>query len=140
MTPIAFPDPVYSLAVKAKTKADEDKLGPALQKLAEEDPTFRTHRDPETSQTLMAGLGETHLDIVVERLKRKFGVEVETETPKIAYRETITANSGGPGPAQEADRWPRAVRRLLDQARAAAEGRGLRVCGRDRRRLDTAGS
>ncbi|MCE5200670.1 MAG: elongation factor G [Armatimonadota bacterium] len=97
LDPIAFPDPVYSLAVKAKTKADEDKLGPALQKLSEEDPSFKTHRDAETSQTLMAGQGDTHLDIVVERLKRKFGVEVETETPKIAYRETINGTAEAQG-------------------------------------------
>jgi len=90
LKPIEFPEPVHSLAVKAKTKADEDKLGPALQKLAEEDPTFHTYRDPDTGQTLMSGLGETHVDIMVERLKRKFGVEVETELPKVAYRETIT--------------------------------------------------
>ncbi len=94
---IDFPDPVYHLGVKAKTKADEDKLGPALQKLAEEDPTFHTRRDADTSQTLMSGLGETHLDIMVERLKRKFGVEVETDTPKIAYRETITKSADAQG-------------------------------------------
>ena len=77
------------------------------------------------SQTMMAGLGDTHLDIVVERLKRKFGVEVDTEKPKIAYRETITRNGGGPGQAQETDRRSRTVRRLLGQAGAAAEGSGL---------------
>jgi elongation factor G len=94
---IEYPEPVHSLAVTARTKADEDKLGPALQKLSEEDPSFRTVRDPETNQTLMSGLGETHLDIVVERLKRKFGVEVGTETPKIAYRETITQTAEAQG-------------------------------------------
>ncbi len=97
LEPISFPDPVYSLAVMAKTKSDEDKLGPALQKISEEDPTFRTRRDPETSQTVMSGLGESHLDIVVERLKRKFGVEVETEVPKIAYRETVTRTAEAQG-------------------------------------------
>ena len=97
LKPIDFPDPVYSLAVRAKTKADEDKLGPGLQKLSEEDPTFKTNREAETAQTLMSGQGETHLDIVVERLKRKFGVEVETSTPKIAYRETITAMAQAQG-------------------------------------------
>lgn len=97
LPPIAFPEPVYSLAVKAKTKADEDKLGPALQKLAEEDPTFRTVRDQTVGQTLISGLGETHLDIVVERLKRKFGVEVETDMPRIAYRETITTTAEAQG-------------------------------------------
>ena len=94
---IEFPEPVYSLAVKAKTKADEDKLGPALQKLAEEDPTFQTYRDQEIGQTLIRGLGETQLDIMVERLKRKFGVEVETETPKVPYRETITTTAEAQG-------------------------------------------
>ncbi len=94
---IAYPEPVHMLSVRARTKADEDKLGPGLQKLSEEDPTFRTHRDSETSQTIIGGLGDTHLDIVVERLKRKFGVEVDTETPKIAYRETITATTEAQG-------------------------------------------
>ena len=97
LKPIAFPDPVYSLAVKAKTKADEDKLGPGLQKLAEEDPTFHTVRDQAVGQTLISGLGEAHLDIVVERLKRKFGVEVETDIPKVAYRETITGTAEAQG-------------------------------------------
>jgi elongation factor G len=97
LKPIDFPDPVYSLAVRAKTKADEDKLGPALQKLAEEDPTFHTIRDQAVGQTLISGLGEAHLDIVVERLKRKFGVEVETAMPKVAYQETITASAEGQG-------------------------------------------
>lgn len=93
---IEFPEPVHSVAVRAKTKADEDKLGPALAKLAEEDPAFRVHRDTDVNQTLVSGTGETHLDIMVERLKRKFGVEVETDMPKIAYKETIT----GTGEAQ----------------------------------------
>jgi elongation factor G len=97
LKPIDYPEPVYSLAVKAKTKADEDKLGPGLQKLAEEDPTFHTNREVATSQTLISGMGEAHLDIVVERLKRKFGVEVETETPKVAYMETITTKAEAQG-------------------------------------------
>lgn len=94
---IEYPAPVYSLSIKAKTKADEDKLGPALQKLAEEDPTFKTRREQETGQTLIEGLGEAHLDIVTDRLKRKFGVDVNTETPKIPYRETITQHSEAQG-------------------------------------------
>ena len=111
--PIAFPEPVFSVAIQAKTKADEDKLGPALQKLGDEDPTFKHRRDAETSQTLISGLGETHVDIIVDRLKRKFGVEVEVSTPKIPYRETITLaakaqgkhkkQSGGRG--QYGDAW-----------------------------------
>lgn len=94
---IEFPDPVYSLAVHAKTKADEDKLGPALAKLADEDPTFKTHREPATSQTLISGLGDTHLDIVTDRLKRKFGVDVGVDLPKIPYRETITTTAEAQG-------------------------------------------
>lgn len=97
LQPIKFPAPVYSLAVHAKTKSDEDKLGPALGKLADEDPTFKTERSVTTSQTLISGLGDTHLDIVTDRLKRKFGVEVEVELPKIAYRETITATASAQG-------------------------------------------
>ncbi|MEN6371193.1 MAG: elongation factor G [Armatimonadota bacterium] len=97
LSPIEFPEPVYSLAIHAKTKSDEDKLGPALGKLADEDPTFKTERDKATGQTLIAGLGDTHLDIVTDRLKRKFGVEVEVETPKIAYRETITTAASAQG-------------------------------------------
>lgn len=94
---IEFPEPVYSLAIRAKTKVDEDKLGPALGKIADEDPTFRTHREGETHQTLISGLGDTHLDIVMDRLKRKFGVEVESETPKVPYRETITMKAEAQG-------------------------------------------
>ena len=97
LKPIDFPDPVYSVAVRAKTKADEDKLGSGLQKLAEEDPTFHTSREVDTSQTLISGMGEAHLDIVVERLKRKFGAAVETQTPKVAYRETITTKAEAQG-------------------------------------------
>jgi len=86
---IEFPEPVFSVAIRAKTKSDEDKLGPALAKLVDEDPTFKYHRDQETGQTLISGLGEAHVEITVDRLKRKFGVEVETEAPKVPYRETI---------------------------------------------------
>lgn len=97
LRPIEYPEPVYSQAISAKTKADEDKLGPALHKIADEDPTFRTNRDSETNQTLISGLGDTHLDIVQDRLKRKFGVEVEMSTPKVAYRETITQKAEAQG-------------------------------------------
>lgn len=94
---IKFPAPVYSVAVFAKTKSDEDKLGPGLAKLADEDPTFRYHREVETGQTLISGLGETHMEIVVDRLKRKFGVEVETALPKVPYRETILTGAKAQG-------------------------------------------
>ncbi|MCC6485491.1 MAG: elongation factor G [Armatimonadetes bacterium] len=96
-SPIEFPEPVYSVAITAKSKADEDKLGPALGKLAEEDPTFRYHRDPETGETLISGLGDTHVDIIIDRLKRKFGVQVDSAIPSIPYRETILASAKAQG-------------------------------------------
>lgn len=94
---IDFPAPVFAVAIQAKTKVDEDKLGPALAKLADEDPTFHHHRDAETGQTLISGLGEAHVDIVVDRLKRKFGVGVDVSTPRIAYRETLTTSAKAQG-------------------------------------------
>lgn len=94
---IEFPTPVFTVAITAKTKVDEDKLGPALGKLADEDPTFKHNRDAETGQTLISGLGEAHVDIIVDRLKRKFGVSVDMETPRIAYRETITVAAKAQG-------------------------------------------
>ena len=94
---IEFPSPVYSVAITAKTKADEDKLGPSLARLADEDPTFQYRREPETGETLVSGLGESHVEIVVDRLKRKFGVEVGVDTPKTPYRETITNASSAQG-------------------------------------------
>lgn len=94
---IQFPEPVYSLAISARSKADEDKLGPALGKLAEEDPTFKFRREPETGETLISGLGDTHVDIIIDRLKRKFGVEVDSATPRIPYRETIQTKAEAQG-------------------------------------------
>jgi elongation factor G len=84
-----FPEPVIAVAIEPKTKADQDKLGTGLQKLADEDPTFRVHTDPETSQTIISGMGELHLEIIVDRLKREFGVEANVGRPQVAYRETI---------------------------------------------------
>jgi elongation factor G len=84
-----FPEPVIAVAIEPKTKADQDKLGGGLAKLADEDPTFRVHTDPETSQTIISGMGELHLEIIVDRLKREFGVEANVGRPQVAYRETI---------------------------------------------------
>jgi elongation factor G len=84
-----FPEPVISVAIEPKTKADQDKLGVALQKLSEEDPTFRVHTDTETGQTIISGMGELHLEIIVERMKREFKVEANVGRPQVAYRETI---------------------------------------------------
>ncbi len=87
---ITFPEPVISIAVEPKTKADQEKMGLALAKLSGEDPTLRVHTDEETGQTILAGMGELHLDIIVDRLKREFQVEANIGAPQVAYRETIT--------------------------------------------------
>ena len=84
-----FPEPVIELAVEPKSKADQEKMGIALQKLAEEDPTFRVHTNQETGQTVIAGMGELHLDVLVDRMKREFNVEANIGKPQVAYRETI---------------------------------------------------
>src|SRR5690606_27699379 len=84
-----FPEPVIRIAIEPKTKADNDKLGSGLQKLAEEDPTFKVSTDQETGQTIIAGMGELHLEIIVDRLRREFKVEANVGRPQVAYREAI---------------------------------------------------
>jgi elongation factor G len=86
---ITFPSPVYSMSVRPTSKASVDKLGPSLQRLVEEDPGLRLTRDPSTSETILSGLGDAHLDVTVERLRRKFNVDVELSLPRVPYRETI---------------------------------------------------
>lgn len=88
-----FPEPVISLSVEPKSKADQDKMGMALAKLAEEDPTFKTHTDEETGQTIIAGMGELHLDIIVDRMKREFKVEANVGAPQVSYRESLTQSA-----------------------------------------------
>jgi len=112
---IEFPEPPVSIAVEPKTKADQEKMGVALQRLAEEDPTFRVHTDEETGQTIMSGMGELHLDILIDRMKREFKVEANIGEPQVAFRETIRGmaevqgkhakQSGGRG--QYGDVWVR---------------------------------
>ncbi|MCR4420514.1 MAG: elongation factor G [Clostridia bacterium] len=85
-----FPEPVISVAIEPKTKADQEKMGLALQRLAEEDPTFRVHTDPDTGETLISGMGELHLEILVDRLTREFNVQARVGRPQVAYKETIT--------------------------------------------------
>lgn len=87
---IAFPQPVIEIAIEPRTRADQDKMAIALQKLAEEDPTFQVHTDPETGQTIVAGMGELHLEVIVDRLFREFKVEANVGRPQVAYRESIT--------------------------------------------------
>jgi elongation factor G len=84
-----FPEPVISVAIEPKTKADQDKLGTGLGKLSDEDPTFRVHTDDETGQTIISGMGELHLDVLVDRLRREFGVDANVGRPQVSYRETI---------------------------------------------------
>jgi elongation factor G len=84
-----FPEPVISVAVEPKTKPDQEKMGVALQKLAQEDPSFRVHTDEESGQTIISGMGELHLDIIVDRMKREFSVNANVGAPRVAYRETI---------------------------------------------------
>ena len=88
-----FPDPVISVAIEPKTKVDQDKMGLALSKLAEEDPTFRTHTDEETNQTIISGMGELHLEIIVDRMMREFKVEANVGKPQVAYRETFRTSA-----------------------------------------------
>ena len=94
---ITFPEPVISVAIEPKTKADQEKIGMALQKLTEEDPTFRVHTDEETLQTIIEGMGELHLEIIVDRMKREFKVEANVGAPQVAYKETIKNSSEAEG-------------------------------------------
>ncbi len=94
---IEFPEPPVSIAVEPKTKADQEKMGIALQRLAEEDPTFRIHTDEETGQTIMSGMGELHLDILIDRMKREFNVEANIGEPQVAFRETIRGTAEAQG-------------------------------------------
>ncbi|MCG9895310.1 MAG: elongation factor G, partial [Fimbriimonadaceae bacterium] len=94
---IKFPEPVIQIAIEPKSRADQEKLGTSLQKLAEEDPTFRVMTDPESGQTIISGMGELHLEIIVDRLNREFGVQANQGRPQVAYRETVTAEAKAEG-------------------------------------------
>ena len=106
-----FPEPVISLAIEPKTKADQEKLGQGMSKLMAEDPTFRVRTDEQTGQVVIAGMGELHLEIIVDRLKREFGVEATVGKPQVAYKETLTQAGRRRRPVHPPDRWPRSVRR-----------------------------
>src|SRR5690606_24333823 len=90
---ISFADPVISLAIEPATKSDQEKMGIALSKLSEEDPTFKVKVNPETNQTVIAGMGELHLEIIVDRMKREFKVDANVGAPQVAYRETIKGSA-----------------------------------------------
>jgi len=94
---IGFPHPVYSAAIKPKTKADLDKMGTALARLVEEDPTLRVSREQDTGETILSGMGESHVEIAARRLEQKFGVEIETDVPKVPYKETVRSTASAEG-------------------------------------------
>ena len=105
---IRFPEPVISLAVEPKSRADQDKLGDALIKLSEEDPTFKIRTDRETGQTLISGMGELHLEVLVDRILREYNVSVNVGKPQVAYKETIKLSVESEGRVCTPDRrtWP----------------------------------
>ena len=125
---MTFPEPVISVAIEPKTKSDQEKLGTAIQRLAEEDPTFRVRNDEETGQTVISGMGELHLEILVDRMKREFNVEANVGKPQVAYRETIRRTvekldyvhkkqTGGSGPVREGHHQARAAAARAGRAR-----------------------
>jgi elongation factor G len=120
-----FPDPVIRVAIEPKTKAGQEKMGIALQKLAEEDPTFKTYTDEETGQTIIAGMGELHLEIIVDRLLREFKVEANVGKPQVAYKETIKALRRRRRPSMPSVRRQGPVRPRQDPRRAQRVRQGL---------------
>ena len=121
-----FPEPVISVAVEPKTKADQEKMGIALQRLAKEDPSFRVSTDQESGQTIISGMGELHLEIIVDRMKREFKVEANVGKPQVAYRETIRRQGRAGRQVRAPVRRPRPVRPRLARDRAARGRQGLR--------------
>ena len=130
---MTFPEPVIRVAIEPKTKAGQERMTLALVKLAEEDPTFRTYTDEETGQTIIAGMGELHLEIIVDRLIREFHVEATVGNPQVAYKARARR-----GALRAPDRRPRPVRPRGGRVRAAGAGDRLCVRGQDRRRRDPA--
>ena len=122
-----FPDPVIEVAIEPKTKADQEKMGMALVRLAQEDPSFRVSTDQESGQTILKGMGELHLEIKVDILKRTYKVDANVGAPQVAYRETLSKPVTDQIHAQEADRRFGPVRRSDDRVRTAAAGLGLCV-------------
>ncbi len=126
LEPPTFPEPVICMAVEPKTKQDRDKMSEGLQRLAEEDPTFRCFTNEETSQLIIAGMGELHLEIIIDRLKREFKVDANTGAPQIAYRETITKKAEGEGKFIRQSGGTRSIRPRLHQGRAERKRQGRR--------------
>ena len=132
---LVFPEPVIHVAVEPKTKADQDKMSKALYSLSEEDPTFQVRTDEETGQTVISGMGELHLEVLVDRMLREFKVDATVGKPQVAYRETISTKvEKSDLHPQEADRWFGPVRRGDHHPRAHRARRRLRVRRQDHRR------
>jgi len=127
LEPPTFPEPVISMAVEPKTKADQEKLANALGRLSEEDPTFWVKTDEETGQTIIAGMGELHLEIIVDRIKREFKVEANTGAPQIAYRETITKEAGGEGKLVKQSGGRGQYGHVILAMRPSEKGKGLTI-------------
>jgi elongation factor G len=127
LEPPSFPDPVISMAIEPKTKIDQEKMATALQRLAEEDPTFRVFTDEDTGQTIIAGMGELHLEIIRDRLMREFKVDANAGKPQIAYRETITSPSKGEGKLIKQSGGRGQYGHVIVDVRPAESGKGLVV-------------
>ena len=127
LEPPTFPDPVISMSIEPKTKLDQEKMGIALQRLAEEDPTFRVFTNEETGQTIIAGMGELHLEIIRDRMLREFKVEANSGKPQIAYRETITAASPGEGKLIKQSGGRGQYGHVVVAVRPAERGKGLTI-------------
>ena len=127
LEPPSFPDPVISMAIEPKTKLDQEKMSVALQRLAEEDPTFRVFTNEDTGQTIIAGMGELHLEIIRDRMMREFKVDANAGKPQIAYRETITKQSGGEGKLIKQSGGRGQYGHVIVDVRPAERGKGLVV-------------
>ena len=137
---LEFPEPVIHVAVEPKTKNDQDKLSKALQALSEEDPTFQVHSDEETGQTVIGGMGELHLEVLVDRMLREFRVDANVGKPQVAYRgDHPQGRTEGRGALRPPDRRPGPVRPRGDRPRTDRPGWRLRVRGQDHRRCDSEG-
>ena len=132
--PMTFPEPVLAYAIEPKSRGDEDKIGPAMQRLREEDPSIGYDRDPQTHELLLSGQGQLHIEVTVAKLRRRFGVEVNLKPPRIPVPRDDHGEGRGARPTQEADGRARPVRRLQDHDGAAAARRRLRVRRRHLRR------
>ncbi|OAI42641.1 elongation factor G [Verrucomicrobia bacterium SCGC AG-212-E04] len=127
LEPPSFPDPVISMAIEPKTKIDQEKMGESLQRLAEEDPTFRVYTDEDTAQTIIAGMGELHLEIIRDRMLREFSVETNAGKPQIAYRETILKSAHGVGKLIKQSGGRGQYGHVEVDVRPAGRGKGLTV-------------